>query len=240
MATTPRSWLLAAALGFSWLPVQTGGIAGKITDAAGGVIPGATVTARSEGRTRIAVTNQNGEYRIDQLQPGRYRIEAALSGFATAYTEAATVEAARTVTWNATLQVVRRGVADPWGDFQARVTQIVGRDAVDCGQHRLLTSRVAAPLADFQKSLACGFDASAQKKAFWMSFQVQGIDGVILYGVAGTASGMMYRLSYDSDIGDGTPRFSAEVCARPSVSMSRDGYAQIVCSRPFRSVSTSV
>jgi hypothetical protein len=234
MATALRVWLVAAAIGFFWLPAQTGSIAGKITDATGGVIPGATVTARFEGRTQTAVTNVKGEYRLD-LPQGRYRIEAALSGFATAYTEDAIVEAARTTTWNATLQVFRRGVADPWGDFQARVTRIVGPDAVDCGQHRLSRPRAPAALADFQKSLACGLDAVEQKKAFWMSFQVQGTDSTIFRGVAGTTASTIYRPSYDSDPSGGggsAPRFSAEVCAKPSISMSRDGYAAIVCSRP--------
>ena len=210
---------------------------GEITDATGGVIPGATVTARSEGRTRTAVTNQNGEYRIDQLQPGRYRIEAALAGFATAYREDEIIEAGRTATWNVTLQVFRRGVADPFADFQNRVKQIVGPDAVDCGQHRLSESRTPAALADLHESLACGLEAVAQKKAFWMSFQVQGTDSTLFRGLAGTTTGTMYRLSYDSDPSGGGgshPRFSTEVCAEPSVSMSRYVHGEILCggSRP--------
>ena len=227
-----RSWLVAAALGVSLLHSQTGAIAGKVSDPSGGVLPGVTITARSEGRTQVAVTNEKGEYRLDQLQPGQYRIVTALNGFDTVVSGNVVVEAAGTVTWNATLHITRRGPADPFADFVARVKQVIGPDPIDCGQHRLSAPRAPVRLADFQKSLACGLQASEQKKAFLMSFQVQGIEGVLLRGVAGSTNGAMYRLWYDSDTGDGTPSFSTELCTKPSVSMGRAGHAEIVCSRP--------
>src|SRR5687768_2338934 len=197
MAVTLRMWLVAAALGFSWLPAQTGFIAGKITDADGGVIPGVTITIKLEGRTTTAVTDSKGEYRISQLLPGSYRVEAVLAGFTVVIAENVVIESNRRATWSATLKVAGRREFDPFSDFQARIKQLAGNDAVDCGQHRLL-KRAPAPLAELQKSLACGLEAVGQRKAFWMSFQVQGIDSTVFYGVAGTTEGTMYSINYDS------------------------------------------
>ena len=61
----------------------TGEITGRVTDPAGAVIPGVTVTVRSEetGLVRTAVTNETGEYLFVLLPPGRYTVEGELSGF---------------------------------------------------------------------------------------------------------------------------------------------------------------
>ena len=52
---------------------QNAQISGAVKDASGGVIPGATVTARNveTGLTRSAVTDSIGEYRLPSLPPGR-------------------------------------------------------------------------------------------------------------------------------------------------------------------------
>src|ERR1019366_4818375 len=61
----------------------TGSIEGVVTDATGGVLPGVTVTIRNMDTnvTRETVTESNGRYRAGALQPGRYEVSAALSGF---------------------------------------------------------------------------------------------------------------------------------------------------------------
>ena len=61
----------------------TGEITGRITDAAGDMIPGVTVTIRSAdtGLVRTAVTNESGEYLFVLLPPGSYTVEAELAGF---------------------------------------------------------------------------------------------------------------------------------------------------------------
>lgn len=60
-------------------------ISGKIVDSNGLSIVGATVTATliETGIERTAVTNDDGRYRIIELQPGLYKISAAASGFGT-------------------------------------------------------------------------------------------------------------------------------------------------------------
>lgn len=59
---------------------------GVVSDPQGGVLPGATVTARNTatGFTRSTVTDGQGRYRLAALPPGTYDLTAELSGFTTA------------------------------------------------------------------------------------------------------------------------------------------------------------
>jgi len=67
---------------------QRGAIEGTVKDAQGGVAPGATVTARSAvGQSFEAITDTKGTYRFPALPPGRYEIQAALTGFSAARVE---------------------------------------------------------------------------------------------------------------------------------------------------------
>lgn len=61
----------------------TAQISGRVIDESGGVVPGAEVTAThlATGVARTVVSNDQGIYRLLNLQPGRYRIEAELVGF---------------------------------------------------------------------------------------------------------------------------------------------------------------
>src|SRR5262245_54636199 len=64
---------------------QNAQVTGTLRDASGGVLPGATVTARNEetGLTRTTVSESAGEYRLPALPPGRYTVTADLQGFTT-------------------------------------------------------------------------------------------------------------------------------------------------------------
>ena len=57
---------------------------GTVTDATGGVLPGATVTVANveTGLVRTAVADQEGRYVVPALPPGAYRVTAVLDGFA--------------------------------------------------------------------------------------------------------------------------------------------------------------
>src|SRR5688572_10361215 len=61
----------------------TGEITGRVTDAGGLPVPGATISASSPatGFSRSAVTNPDGAYTIALLPPGRYTVSAELTGF---------------------------------------------------------------------------------------------------------------------------------------------------------------
>jgi uncharacterized surface anchored protein len=58
-------------------------LSGTITDSSGAVIPGATVTATNFDATlvRSVQTDGHGQFRIDNIAPGSYRLEAQAPGF---------------------------------------------------------------------------------------------------------------------------------------------------------------
>jgi len=63
----------------------TGTMKGSVTDKAGGVLPGVTVTVRSTetGLERIVVTGKDGTYSAPFLPIGKYNVQAELTGFGT-------------------------------------------------------------------------------------------------------------------------------------------------------------
>ena len=61
-------------------------IAGSVRDTSGAILPGATVEASSDAlieKTRSAVSDSAGQYRIVDLPPGTYYVVFSLSGFKT-------------------------------------------------------------------------------------------------------------------------------------------------------------
>ncbi len=63
-----------------------GSIAGSVKDPSGAVLPGVTVEASSDAlieKTRTAVTDSSGNYRIVDLPPGTYSVTFTLTGFKT-------------------------------------------------------------------------------------------------------------------------------------------------------------
>ena len=61
----------------------TGTLAGRITDTSGGVLPGATVTARhlETGLERVGASDAAGSFVLPKLPVGPYEVRAELSGF---------------------------------------------------------------------------------------------------------------------------------------------------------------
>src|SRR5438067_13335754 len=59
-------------------------IEGRVTDQNGAVIPSATITATlvKTKVERVVVTDDDGRYKLIQLEPGVYRIKAAFTNFA--------------------------------------------------------------------------------------------------------------------------------------------------------------
>lgn len=79
------SLLLLALLFSASAYAQNAQISGTLKDQSGGVLPGATVTAKNveTGLTRSATTEASGEYRVPALPPGTYTVSAELQGFST-------------------------------------------------------------------------------------------------------------------------------------------------------------
>src|ERR1051326_5159702 len=63
----------------------TGSVVGNVVDTQGGAIGGAQVTATNidTNLSRTVSTNAQGEYRLEFLPPGSYRIEVAATGVLT-------------------------------------------------------------------------------------------------------------------------------------------------------------
>src|SRR5579863_1863009 len=85
----------------------TSGLAGTVTDASGGAIPNATITATqiATGQTRTATTGSAGEYRFTLLQPGDYRVRFTANGFKTSEVSSVTLNVTETPELNRTLEV---------------------------------------------------------------------------------------------------------------------------------------
>src|SRR5437867_8539362 len=58
-------------------------ITGRVTDAQGAIVPGATITITDVGTNSIITTtsNESGSYTVPLLQPGEYKVSAGLPGF---------------------------------------------------------------------------------------------------------------------------------------------------------------
>ena len=84
-------WLTSATLALLLLPVNampqvsTATVSGTITDESKAVLPGVTVTAvdHQTGRQYAGVSDDRGIYRLVNMPPGTYRMQAELSGFTT-------------------------------------------------------------------------------------------------------------------------------------------------------------
>src|SRR5471032_3071701 len=83
-------------------------IAGVVKDGTGAVMPGVTVEASSPAlieKTRTAVTDGSGQYKIVDLSPGTYAVSFTLSGFKSVQRSGILLEGDFTAQVNAELQV---------------------------------------------------------------------------------------------------------------------------------------
>jgi hypothetical protein len=83
-------------------------IAGTVKDASGAVLPGVTVEASSPvliEKSRSAVTDGSGQYRIIDLRPGIYKVTFTLQGFSTVIRDGVDLPATFTANIDADLKV---------------------------------------------------------------------------------------------------------------------------------------
>jgi hypothetical protein len=83
-------------------------IAGAVRDTSGAVMPGVTVEVSSPAlieKTRAAITDQAGQYRVVDLRPGTYAVVFTLAGFTTVKREGVVLDANFTAPVNAELRV---------------------------------------------------------------------------------------------------------------------------------------
>jgi outer membrane receptor protein involved in Fe transport len=85
----------------------TGGIGGVVTNPAGEVVPGATVTVRNveTNKEATATTDDQGRFMVGQLDPGSYSVSISSAGFSVFTQPKVTVEVGRTTTLEVPLSV---------------------------------------------------------------------------------------------------------------------------------------
>src|SRR5256712_8273051 len=129
MRTFPR--LIVAAMCLALWPAlasaQTSAIAGEVKDTSGAVLPGVTVDVSSPAlieKTRSAVTDGAGQYKITALRPGVYSVTFTLPGFS----------------------VVKRENVEVTSDFTARINADMKIGAVE----ETITEAAESPIVDVQ------------------------------------------------------------------------------------------
>jgi hypothetical protein len=104
-----RWWLAAAALVMMFPSLAAAqSITGVVRDTSGAVLPGVTVEASSPAlieKVRTAVSDGAGQYRIENLSPGRYKVTYTLPGFVTVERQDVNVTTGVTLTLNADMRV---------------------------------------------------------------------------------------------------------------------------------------
>ncbi len=98
--------VLTPALG--WAQGVGSGIAGVVRDTSGAVLPGVNVEASSPAlieKTRTAVTDSEGQYKLLNLTPGTFTVTFSLEGFSTVKREGVELSANFTASVNAEMKV---------------------------------------------------------------------------------------------------------------------------------------
>jgi hypothetical protein len=96
--------LLALSAGLAYGQAIDGTVVGNVLDSQGAAVVGAEISSTNvaTGVVNVTKTNSAGEYRIDHLQVGTYKITAKMTGFKT-ITEQVDIELNKTVTRNLSL-----------------------------------------------------------------------------------------------------------------------------------------
>jgi hypothetical protein len=111
----PRIVVLMAALALAsaahgWAQETTGTVTGRVSDAQGLAIPGATVTLTGPQGAKSFTTDRDGRYRAALLVPGTYTVRAELQGFKTTEQKDVAVRLGQTIELPLAMQV--GGVAE--------------------------------------------------------------------------------------------------------------------------------
>src|SRR5262245_12597389 len=85
----------------------TASLEGRVLDASGAVVLGATITMSREaiGFSETAVTDNQGRYRVPSIPAGTYAVAVMATGFRVEAIEALTVEVGRTIVRDFSLTV---------------------------------------------------------------------------------------------------------------------------------------
>ncbi len=124
---------------------QFGSIAGVVRDNSGAILPNVTVEASSPvliEKSRTAVSDASGQYRVEQLRPGTYTVTFTLSGFSTFRQDGIEISEGFTAPVNATLNV---GAVKDTITVEAQAPVV---DVQDVSEHRTLVNAGTGCAAD--------------------------------------------------------------------------------------------
>ena len=134
-------WLIALMLLPASAALAQATLTGVVKDPSGAILPGVTVEAASPAlieKTRTAITDGTGQYRLTELPPGTYSLTFTLSGFATVKRADVDVSGAGVIIINADLKVgaveetVTVSGESPVVDVQTNTkAQVLSRDVLD-------------------------------------------------------------------------------------------------------------
>jgi hypothetical protein len=184
---------------------QEATVIGSVTDETRAVLPGATVIATNleTGGQTVAISGTDGSFRLLKLPPGRYRLEALLSGFSSVVVEPVEL-------------LVGQNATVPFAMKLAQVTEMI-------------TVSGESPLVDTSSSQVAGNVDRHQMEGLplqgrnWMELSklVKGITANDVVNTPGVGADDMFQLNLDGQqitqkvagSGFGQPRFSRESIA---------------------------
>ena len=154
-------------------------ITGVVKDSSGAVLPGVTVEASSPAlieKTRTAVTDGTGQYRIVDLRPGTYAVTFSLSGFNTVRRDGIELTGTFTGTVNAELQV---------GSLQETITIAGESPIVDVQSVRRQTTVDGDVIASLPTSRSYGSLFQLVPAVTGGSKDVQTLPALVVFGGPG-------------------------------------------------------
>jgi hypothetical protein len=146
--------VFSACAGLAYAQISNATLEGTVTDPSGGVVAGATVSAKNLGTqvTRTTITGSGGEYALPNLPVAHYSVTITLAGFKTYTIPDVELQVAQRATVNAALQIggveqqVTVGASAPIVETsQASVGQVVNPTTVE---HMPLNGRSFWQLTD--------------------------------------------------------------------------------------------
>src|SRR5436190_11351738 len=131
MPVLSLAFLLLASLSVLAQGPTTGRIAGIVKDQNGAIVVGAEVmvTSKDTGDQRVVVTDDEGNYTVPLLPPGRYQVRVKANGFNVAVFDPVVVVITETTTVN--YLTVAGVIADP---IVIRFAPLIQRDGPQLGR----------------------------------------------------------------------------------------------------------
>jgi hypothetical protein len=211
--------LAGPAIGFAQQTL--GGITGVVTDAAGAILPGTTVTAVGEqtGLKREQTAGANGVYDLSNLPVGTYTITFTHDGFQTAKFPGVQVQGDRTATLPASLAVGSTtesvtveatpllNAVDTTNGYVLDAQQI---ESIPLPTGSVLGAAILSPGVNAELPGGTGANAGLGNPPIWAngqrdtsnSFSINGVDGSTLFNGKSTSSVGSARVVNSTGVGN--------------------------------------